>query len=54
MTNKTTGKYGENIAKNFLINHGFEILETNYHYSKVAEIDIIALDKNKNELVLPF
>lgn len=42
MTNKVTGKYGEEIAKNFLIKKGYKILETNFHYSKMAEIDIIA------------
>lgn len=42
MTNKIIGKYGEDIAKNFLIKKGYEILETNYRYSRVAEIDIIA------------
>ena len=46
MTNKTIGKYGEEIAKNFLIKQGFKILETNYHYSKIAEIDIIATKSN--------
>ena len=42
MTNKTIGKYGEQLAKNFLIKKGFEILELNYRYSRLAEIDIIA------------
>lgn len=46
MTNKITGKHGEEIAKNFLIKNGYKILETNFHYSKLAEIDIIA-QKNK-------
>ena len=46
MTNKTIGKYGEEIAKNFLIKNGFEILELNFHYSKMAEIDIIATKNN--------
>ena len=46
MTNKIIGKYGEDIAKDFLIKNGFEILETNYRYSKIAEIDIIAKKKN--------
>ncbi|MBR5304456.1 MAG: YraN family protein [Candidatus Gastranaerophilales bacterium] len=45
MTNKIIGKYGEDIAKDFLIKQGFEILEMNYHYSKIAEIDIIASKK---------
>ena len=46
MTNKVIGKYGEDIAKNFLIKQGFEILEMNYRYSRVAEIDIIASKKD--------
>lgn len=46
MTNKSTGKYGEELAKEFLIKKGFEILETNFRYSKMAEIDIIAKKKN--------
>lgn len=45
MTNKIIGKYGEDIAKNFLIKEGFKILEMNYRYSRVAEIDIIASKK---------
>ena len=46
MTNKIIGKYGEDIAKNFLIKNGFEILEMNYRYSRIAEIDIIASKKD--------
>lgn len=46
MTNKTIGKYGENLAKDFLIKKGYKILETNYHYSKISEIDIIAQYKD--------
>ena len=42
MTNKEIGKYGEELAKEFLIKNKFKILETNFHYSKIAEIDIIA------------
>ncbi len=42
MTNKTIGKYGEDLAKNFLIKKGYEILELNFRYSRLAEIDIIA------------
>lgn len=42
MTNKTIGKYGENLAKDFLIKKGYEILEMNYRFSRLAEIDIIA------------
>ena len=46
MTNKIIGKYGEEIAKNFLIKNKFEILEMNYRYSRIAEIDIIASKKD--------
>ena len=46
MTNKIIGKYGEDIAKDFLIKKGFEILEMNYRYSRLAEIDIIAAKKD--------
>ena len=46
MTNKIIGKYGEDIAKDFLIKNKFEIIETNYRYSRVAEIDIIASKKD--------
>ena len=40
---KKVGSSGENIAKNFLINNGFKVLEMNFHYSRAAEVDIIAL-----------
>lgn len=43
MSNKQTGRYGEEIACEFLKKQGFKILETNYRYSKISEIDIIAL-----------
>ena len=46
MTNKEIGKYGENLAKDFLIKKGWKIIETNFHYSKIAEIDIIAKKDN--------
>ena len=46
MTNKILGKQGEEIAQNFLTKNGFEILETNFHYSKNSEIDIIAKKNN--------
>ncbi len=46
MTNKQIGKYGEELAQNFLIKKGYKILETNFRYSKMAEIDIIAEKNN--------
>lgn len=44
-TNISKGKYGESLAKDFLIDKGYKILELNYT-TKLGEIDIIALDKN--------
>lgn len=46
MTNISTGKKGEALAKEYLIKQGFKILETNKRFSRFCEIDIIALDKN--------
>jgi putative endonuclease len=39
------GKLGEELAVDFLIENGYEILETNWTFQK-AEIDIIALKDN--------
>jgi len=41
VNNKLTGNRGEQLAKQYLVKKGFEILETNYH-SAMGEIDIIA------------
>ncbi|MEK7081071.1 MAG: YraN family protein [Patescibacteria group bacterium] len=41
-----TGEIGENIAKRFLVKHGFLILDRNYT-KKWGEIDIIAEKANK-------
>jgi putative endonuclease len=46
MSNQSVGKNGEEIAKTFLEKRGYKILEMNRHFSKLCEIDIIALDKN--------
>lgn len=46
MTNKIIGKQGEELAKNFLIKKGFSIVEMNYRFSRIAEIDIIAQKDN--------
>ncbi len=42
MKNNIKGKLGEEIAQKYLIDKGFKILETNFRYSKISEIDIIA------------
>lgn len=44
-TNISTGKKGEEFAKEYLIKNGYKILETNKRFSRFCEIDIIALDK---------
>ena len=46
MSNISTGKNGEEIAKTYLEKQGFKILETNRRFSRFCEIDIIALDKD--------
>ena len=48
MSNTKKGKYGEDLAVDFLLKKGFKILERNYRYSKYGEIDIIAF---KNDTI---
>lgn len=43
--NIETGQSGEFIAKEYLIDKGYNILETNYR-NKIGEIDIIAMDRD--------
>ena len=40
------GKTGEKIAEEYLKRSGYKIIEKNWHYSKNAEIDIIASENN--------
>ena len=42
MQNKAKGKQGEKIAEEYLKNKGWQILDRNFHYSKIAEIDLVA------------
>ena len=44
--NKVTGTKGEVYAREFLEKQGYKILDTNVHFSRNCEIDIIALDGN--------
>ena len=44
------GKIGEQIAKTFLVKHGFSVLELNYR-TKFGEIDIIAKKDSKLRFV---
>ena len=41
---KEVGKFGEDFAKNYLKKLGWKILDTNFHYSRYAELDIVAKD----------
>lgn len=50
MKNKDTGNFGENLATEYLINLGFEILTKNWRY-KHLEIDIIASKAQKLHIV---
>lgn len=43
--NIETGQSGELIAREYLIDKGYNILETNYR-NKIGEIDIIAMDRD--------
>lgn len=38
------GSLGESIAEKYLKKHGYKIIEKNYRASKLAEIDIIAIN----------
>lgn len=44
------GKSGEEFVAEYLINNNYKILDRNF-YCREGEIDIIAVDKNKNEVV---
>lgn len=46
MSNISVGKKGEQIAREYLEKQGYKILQTNKHFSRQCEIDIIALDKD--------
>lgn len=54
MMNKTEiGRWGEEIAAGYLIRNGYSILERNF-YTPEGEIDIIALQEEKDEQILIF
>lgn len=47
MNNRDFGNIGEDLACDYLIKNGYQIIERNKHFSKLCEIDIIAKIKNK-------
>lgn len=46
MNNISIGQKGEKLAQEYLLKNGYKILDTNVRFSRLCEIDIIALDKN--------
>ena len=50
MNNRDFGNKGEDLACEYLIKNGYEIVERNKHFSNLCEIDIIAKMK-KNVLL---
>ena len=49
LSNKEVGAKGEQLAQEYLIKQGYQIVETNKRFSRLCEIDIIA--KQKDTLV---
>lgn len=49
--NRTKGNNFEEQAVKYLTKNNYEILEQNWHASRLGEIDIIALSPNKNKLI---
>ena len=47
---QVVGKYGESLARSYLINHNYTIITQNF-YCYQGEIDIVARDLLTNELV---
>lgn len=43
MSNKSLGSYGESLAKQYLLDQGYRVLEVNFR-NKLGEIDLIAQD----------
>ena len=46
MDHKQTGNIGEDLAVDFLLENGYEIIERNFRYSNYGELDIIAEKDN--------
>lgn len=45
-SNRSIGNKFEDIASEYLIKKGYEIIKRNFHFGKIAEIDIIAKKDN--------
>ncbi|MFI3301097.1 MAG: YraN family protein [Candidatus Gastranaerophilales bacterium] len=51
MNNRKLGNIGEDLACEYLIKNGYEILDRNKHFSRLCEIDIIAKFKSTTVFV---
>jgi putative endonuclease len=54
MNNHELGKHGEDLALDYYLENGYELLEQNFNYyihEKVGELDLIMLKNNKLYLV---
>lgn len=51
MTNQETGRRGEDIAANYLVEHGYRIVQRNWR-CPVGEIDIIVRDRDGTAIVV--
>ena len=49
-SSENRGRFGENIAVNFLLQKGYKIIRRNWHSGK-AEIDVVAFDTNAKSVV---
>lgn len=47
MNNREFGNKGEDLACEYLLKNGYEIVARNVHFSKLCEIDIITKQKDK-------
>lgn len=45
--NKDKGNKSEQIAENYLLSIGYEVIDKNWHYSNRGELDIIAIDPSR-------
>jgi len=52
-TKNQVGAYGEQITAKYLVNKGFEVLDTNY-LKKWGEIDIVARETVENRQIIRF
>lgn len=50
-THNDFGKEAENFAAEYLVRNNYKILAKNWRFGK-AEVDIIAIDNSKNELII--